>query len=82
MFTIHIVHSADIPAPVAIVAKQAGGCTTSELPRENEREARAAARRKYPNGRNDWKVLRYVGIWENREAAAIIAEAINKEEIQ
>jgi hypothetical protein len=75
MYTIHILRRRGAAGrDVPIVARQAGGCTAEELPRENALAARAGAARSLGGKTQDWKVLRYAGKWESREAADIICK--------
>jgi len=77
MYTIHVLARADsLAVQRAVVARQAGGCTASELPRENEREARAAAARLHGGSPTDWHVLRHIGSWETREAAEAVRDSL------
>lgn len=59
-----------------VVAKQAGGCTLAELPKENERMARRAAAEKYGGVPLDYKVTKIAWYYENKETAEIVVKSL------
>lgn len=62
-----------------VMCQQAGGCTTHELARENDRVLRAAAAKTYGGSPADYLRVSEVERYESREAAEVMVNYLREE---